>query len=289
LIHFSIKDCKCDVRSVRNVHISVMGYWNAKESNHNFKQRYSASCLHPYPSCIVLPYRYVHFIFFCRPRRHAHNIGSKQQTKHHEHQSYQQQQQHSTMKIIHVALILSAIFGVAAGRLGDTPPTVALQARTLQGPTFGSLQASAVTTPIVSNMGSVGSAVAVPIGIGVGSVGSAVATPIGSGANLQAIDLGAIFGGDVTGSIDVEALFAAAQGIDSEYFFDEAATGAEGIGSDDAPQGNGRRRCFVCARSEDPFGNITRVCLFCVSGKKNEGSAAGPGPGAAATPIGIGP
>jgi hypothetical protein len=30
------------------------------------------------------------------------------------------------MKIIHVAFILSAIFGIAAGRRGDTPPTVAL-------------------------------------------------------------------------------------------------------------------------------------------------------------------
>jgi hypothetical protein len=68
------------------------------------------------------------------------------------------------MKIIHVAFILSAIFGIAAGRIGDTP-TVALEARTLKGTSFGGKQASAV------------------------------ATPIGSGANLQAIDLGAIFWG----------------------------------------------------------------------------------------------
>jgi hypothetical protein len=189
------------------------------------------------------------------------------------------------MMIIQVAFILSAIFAIAAGRIGDTA-TVALQARTLQGTSFGGLQASAVATPIVSNMGSVGSAVATPTGIGGGSVGSAVATPIGSGANLQAIDLGAIFGGGVTGSIDAEDIFAAAIGIDDEYFFDVVATG----GVDSADLAQGRTVCLFCAEKEFPDGTTARVCLICIRGKKNEGSAASAGPDAStATPIGIGP
>jgi hypothetical protein len=204
------------------------------------------------------------------------------------------------MMIIQVAFILSAIFAIAAGRIGDTA-TVALQARTLQGTSFGGLQASAVATPIVSNMGSVGSAVATPTGLGVGStgsavaiptgigggsVGSAVATPIGSGANLQAIDLGAIFGGGVTGSIDAEDIFAAAIGIDDEYFFDVVATG----GVDSADLAQGRTVCLFCAEKEFPDGTTARVCLICIRGKKNEGSAASAGPDAStATPIGIGP
>jgi hypothetical protein len=116
----------------------------------------------------------------------------------------------------------------------------------------------------------------------VGAVGSAEMN-----SNLQAIDLGAIFGGDVTGSIDVKDIFAAAQGIDSEYFFDVAATGAGGIGSDDAPQG---QVCILCATMEDADGNIIDLgCLKCW-GKKNEGSAASVAPDAStATPIGIGP
>jgi hypothetical protein len=248
------------------------------------------------------------------------------------------------MKIIQVAFIIPAVVGIAAGRLGDTP-AVALQARTLQGASFGGLQASAGATPIGIGVGSVGSAGATPIGIGVGSVGSAVAppigigvgsvgsagatpigigvgsvgsagatpigigvgsvgsagaTPIGSGvgsvgsavappigigANLQAIDLGAIFGGAVTGSIDAEDIFAAAIGIDDEYFFDVVATG--GVDSEDLSQG--RTVCLFCAENELLDGSTSRVCLICIHGKKNEGAAAGAAPDAAVTPIGIGP
>jgi hypothetical protein len=115
----------------------------------------------------------------------------------------------------------------------------------------------------------------------VGAVGSAEMN-----SNLQAIDLGAIFGGDVTGSIDVKDIFAAAQGIDSEYFFDVAATGAGGIVSDDAPQEKGRTVCIFCDDTEDADGNIIdRVCLKCWEKK---GSAAGAGtaaPGASLAPL----
>jgi hypothetical protein len=229
----------------------------------------------------------------------SHNIRKQTTNKTNQQQSYQQHQQPSKMKIIQVAFIIPAVVGIAAGRLGDTP-AVALQARTLQGASFGGLQASAGATPIGIGVGSVGSAGATPIGIGVGSVGSAGATPIGSGvgsvgsavappigigANLQAIDLGAIFGGGVTGSIDAEDIFAAAIGIDDEYFFDVVATG--GVDSEDLSQG--RTVCLFCAENELLDGSTSRVCLICIHGKKNEGAAAGAAPDAAVTPIGIGP
>jgi hypothetical protein len=61
-------------------------------------------------------------------------------------QQQQQQQQQSKMKIIQAAFILPAIFGIAAGRIGDAPTGV-LQAPTIQAASFGSLQASAVAAP----------------------------------------------------------------------------------------------------------------------------------------------
>jgi hypothetical protein len=187
-----------------------------------------------------------------------------------QYQQQQQQQQQSKMKIIQAAFILPAIFGIAAGRIGDAPTGV-LQAPTIQAASFGSLQASAVAAP--------SGAIIDP-------------SPV-LNEDLDHMDLGALFAaafpGDIsegkyaTGSIALGDLFAAAFPGDS---ISEGKYEAVSGDSLDPSSAKARRTvCFLCSETEDPAGNITRVCLVCV-GPREQSSAAVAGAGAPMPPSG---